>query len=59
MADYRIYLLDADNRVSSAVEAVCANRDEAFTVARRVMGHGPAEIWQGRECIGKVAPGGE
>ena len=56
MADYRIYLLDSQDRVSSAVEAVCGNTEEAFDIARRVMGQRPAEIWHGKLCLGRVQP---
>ena len=46
MAEYRVYLVDADDRFFDAIPLTCANDAEAIEQARRLaVGYG-VELWQ-------------
>lgn len=57
MADYRIYLLDAAERIASASSVTCDDDQGAYVHARRILGGSAskeAEVWTGDRCVGRV-----
>ena len=57
MSYYRIYQLNAAGRVAgSAVDAICADDQEACQIARRLLtGEGCVEVWSGTRYVGEVS----
>jgi hypothetical protein len=56
MAQYRIYLLDANNRFRAVEVVECATDDEARAKAREVMGglFAGAEVWTDGRLVAKI-----
>ncbi len=58
MANYRIYLLDARDRIFSVNDVGCKTDIDAFARARGIAASSEkAEIWQGRRLVGPRGSG--
>lgn len=58
MNSYRIYLLNAQERIAAASESVHADDTAALSQAEGLRGdHHAAEVWEGSRLVGRV--GGE
>lgn len=56
MAYYRIYLLDAQGRITSGIDADCESDATAITRASEAIGTAPdAEIWQQARLVGRLS----
>ena len=56
MADYRLYFLNANNRIVRAEDLDCAD-DAAAVAAAQALDHAASiEIWNRRRLVGRVDP---
>jgi hypothetical protein len=46
MAEYRVYLIDSDDRFYDMVPLICADDDEAMEKAKRLADGHDVELWQ-------------
>jgi hypothetical protein len=46
MAEYRVYLIDSDDRFYDVVPLICADDDEAMEKAKHLAGGHDVELWQ-------------
>src|SRR4051794_28792650 len=58
-ASYRVYFLDAANRITGVEELACATDDEACRLARDLGYTGGMEIWCGARLVARGVRGGE
>jgi hypothetical protein len=53
MAEYRVYLIDSDDRFYDVVPLICADDDEAMEKAKQLADGGhDVELWQ-RDQVGR------
>jgi len=55
MRNYRLYLLDQNDRIQSAVELQCDDDADAIQLARSLLG-GPMELWEGARIVRRFHP---
>jgi hypothetical protein len=46
MAEYRVYLIDSDDRFYDVVPLICADDDEAMEKAKQLADGHDVELWQ-------------
>jgi hypothetical protein len=56
MRDYKLYGLDQDDRIRSAVDLQCDDDDDAIRLAESML-TGPMELWQGARIVRRFYPG--
>ena len=56
MASYRVYFLNAEGRIMSAVDLSCDSDDHAAAEARRLADGRPVELWERARLIGRFEP---
>jgi hypothetical protein len=52
MAEYRVYLIDSDDRFYDVVPLICADDDEAMEKAKQLADGHDVELWQ-RDQVGR------
>jgi hypothetical protein len=55
MRDYKLYLLDQDNRIQSSVDLQCEDDADAIQLAQSLI-DGPMELWEGIRVVRKFNP---
>lgn len=55
MAYYRLYFLDAGDRIKTVVEFNCDSDDNALADARRHVGGRSLELWNERRLVARFA----
>jgi hypothetical protein len=55
MRNYRLYLLDQNDRIQSAVELQCDDDADAIQMARSLL-DGPMELWEGARIVRRLYP---
>lgn len=51
--DYRVYVMNPQNRIVRAVELFCASDQEAEDQVRRMSSEAPLELWQRARFLGR------
>ena len=54
--DYRVYLLNDDDRIVKATWVQTDTLDSAIAQASTELPNAPLEIWEGPRCLAKVPP---
>ena len=57
MTGYRVYRLDARNRILSRADLVARNDEHALQAARTILPAEPIEIWTGTRRVGSWTDG--
>lgn len=53
MTDYRVYVMNPQNRIVRAVELFCASDQEAQDQVRLMSTEAPLELWQRARFLGR------
>jgi hypothetical protein len=53
MAEYRVYLIDSDDRFYDVVPLICADDDEAMEKAKQLADVQEVELWQGDRKVAR------
>jgi hypothetical protein len=58
MAEYRVYLLDLDDRITVGKDIECDTAEQAHALAQGFLLEAPGvEIWRGKDFVAKLAQG--
>jgi len=56
MAEYRVYLLDLDDRITVGKDLECDTAEQAHELARGFLLEAPGvEIWRGKDFVAKLS----
>jgi hypothetical protein len=55
MRDYKLYLLDQNGHIQSAVDLQCEDDADAIQLAESLV-DGPMELWEGARVVRKFRP---
>jgi hypothetical protein len=56
MAEYRVYLIDSDDRFYDVVPLICADDDEAMEKAKQLADGHDVELWQRDRKVARFDP---
>ena len=56
MAEYRAYVLGAEDRVLRAVQLVCSDDDTARESVQQLVDHDFVELWRDKRPVAKFKP---
>jgi hypothetical protein len=56
MPDYRVYLIDKNDRIISAREMTAASDEEALAIAQALAVGVDVEVWQLGRKVGRLTP---
>jgi hypothetical protein len=56
MRGYKLYLLDENDRIRSAMDLECDDDADAIQLAQSLL-DGPMELWQGARIVRRFYPG--
>jgi hypothetical protein len=54
MCGYRLYFLDRDDHIHSAINLDCADDDQAVALAHEHHDGAPMELWQGARLVKRI-----